>query len=477
MALNGGRAAPASALVLLFLLTGLGLAAAPALAATPAARVELSSAEGAWSGVSCAAPEEGADVARLWVPADARVRVHADETPVLAYHFEGRGRETLVAQAPPGASEVCARFEFDPPRHRLARYVAPTDVGTLDVVVHPPRGMVPHLDGVPMGSDGPVWSQRLQGVEAGRALGLRVVDEGRVGEVPLLLTLGGVSLLALLGTLAWHAARPPLGGKVPERALEHLAELQARLLPVGLLFALLNVAFFTMGLRVAHAGGVPLLAPTFGTDASVAARAFEAFTESLVPPDVTLVALRPVDAVLALVQTALFLAFVTVLPLLLYELGAFVGPALESDERRAVYAIVPVLALLFLAGAFFGYRLMAPFMLEVLYGYASDLAAAPLLSLDTLVGFALLVSLAFGLAFELPVAMYALARLGVVRPATFLRYFRHAVLVIVVLSGVLTPDPSVVTQLLVAAPVTLLYLMGIGAAYWGANRRGARGTA
>ena len=437
--------------------------------------------DGAWNGRSCTTGVEGAPLVPVWVPRGARVQsvaVSDGAEPAQAAPWRAAGRDALVVQAANGTREACVSFDFAPRGAGVvARFVAPADLEALDALVRAPGGMALVADQGAVGPatlDGQDASRLRAGpLRAGDAVTLRAVDEGRLGEVPLLLTIGGLAVAVLLGTLAWHALRPPLGGKPAVRFLDHLVELQARLVPAVVLFGLLNVFYFAMGLRVLHVAGVPLLAPTFGVEASVASRAFDAFAERLVPPDVTLVAMHPVDAVLAQMQTSLFLSFLTVLPLLLYEVAAFMAPGLEPRERRAAVATLPVFTALFLAGALFAYLVLAPLMLRTLYGYAPVLDATPLLGVGDLVSLVLLLMLAMALAFELPVAMYALARLGVVQPQTFLRYFRHAVLVIVVLAGVLTPDPSVVSQLIVAGPVTGLYLLGTGVAYLGARRRAA----
>lgn len=446
------------------------LAPLAAAQSAPAASVTLRAEEaGAWNGASCMRID--AVSGAVWVPRGARVQAVTLEGAAAAWR--AHGADALWVEG--GAGEACVRFDVAEARPVLARFVAPRAVD-LALVVEPPTGRAPLVPGVEMAggtaADGRASFAGRVALAAGESVTVRVVSAGRIGETPLLLTVLALALLVLAGTMLYHALRPPLGGKPAERLVEHLAELQARVLPAASLFALLNVFYFLMGLRLVRVGGWPVPAPTLGVEGAVASRAFDAFAERLVPAGVTLVALRPVDAVLAHVQTALFLAFLTVLPLLLYELAMFLAPALERHERRALLAVLPVLTLLFLGGALFGYLVMAPLMIATLYGYAPGIGAVPLLGVGDLVSFALLVMLAFAVAFELPVAMYGLARLGVVRAATFLRHVRHAVVVIVVLAGVLTPDPSVVSQLLVAGPVTGLYLVGVVAARFAERRRG-----
>ena len=440
------------------------------LAAGAPATVHLEAAGDAWNGESLVEVAGPAEV-RVWVPPNARI--HA----VLARLPEGSepapwsaaSRDALLVELPANATGALVRFDVPPRAPYLVQVRVPEGVDRLFLDVRAPEGAVAESPDAALSS-----GRASLAVAPGDVVAVRIVDEGRIGELPLLATIGGLALVVLVATLVWHRLRPPLGGRAPERFLDHLSELQARLLPPAVLFALLNLFYFASGLRAVEIGGVPFLAPTWGAEASVAARAFDALAERLVPPDVTLVVLRPADAVLAQVGMCLFLAFVTVLPLLVYEIGAFIGPGLEEREQRVALRVLPLVTGLFLAGALLAYLVMAPLMIRTLYAYAPGIGAAPLLAAGDLVGFALLVILTLGIAFELPVVMYVLARLGVVRAATFRRYVRHAILLIVVAAGLITPDPSVVSQLLLAVPVVALYLVGIGAATFGEQAARAR---
>src|SRR5438067_10937952 len=117
---------------------------------------------------------------------------------------------------------------------------------------------------------------------------------------------------------------------------------------------------------------------------------------------------------------------------------------------------------------------MAPFMMRTLYAYAPTVGARPFLVVGDLVGFALLVVTSFGLAFELPVVMYALSAIGLIQARTFRKYFRHALVVIFLVAGIVTPDPSIVSPLLVGVPVTALYVVGMLAAAAGERGQARR---
>lgn len=438
------------------------------------ARVELDFADGVWNGLSSASVPPGAAEVLVWVPADARVQEVSAEGGSVA-RWSAAGADALRVRVEENATRVTVAFDAPAPPMGALAYRAPAELTSLVMLVRPAEGRVPQAPGQAefVRADDGRYRADVGALAAGDTVAIRVVDANRVGELPVLLTIGAMSLVVLGLALAWHRVRPPLGGREPTRFLDHLTELQARLLPPAIAFGVLNVLFFIAGLRAITVRGVPLVAPSWGTDASLAARAFEAFAENLVPPGVSLIVLRPVDAIFAQVQMTLFLAFVAVLPLLLYELASFIGPALRPRERRLAMGVTPLVAGLFLVGGLIGYRLMAPLMIRTLYAYAGPLGAAPFLVVGDLVSFTLVIVVAFGLAFELPVLMYVLARLGLVRAASFRKYLRHAVVAIFLLAGIVTPDPSVVSQALIGLPVTLLYLAGIATAGLGEARRDA----
>lgn len=452
---------PLRALLLLALLLAL-----PVAAAAPAT-VDLTESDGRWNGLT-RVDADAAGLVELWVPQGARIQaVEADGGPA---RWTSKGDTGLVVQAE-GAGVVEARYDFRERPPTLAHWVTPAGVDALTLHVTPADGRAPSAADAVFTRADRTHTATFPGLAAGDAITVRLVDPGRVGELPLLATVAALSLAVLLGAMAWHSVRPPLEGRPPQKFLEHLAELQARLIPPGLVFGILNVVYFTTGLRIVDVGPWSMPAPTLGVEGSVAARAFESFAARLVPPDVQLVVLRPADAVLAQIGMCLFLAFVTVLPLLVYEISAFIAPGLEARERRVAFAALPPIVVLFLVGVTLGYTLMAPLMIRTLYSYAPGIGATPLLGVNDLVGFALLVILVFGLAFEIPVVMYALARFGIVGWRTFGKYVRHALLAIVILAGLLTPDPSVVSQLLLAVPLGGLYVLGIGAAALGSRSR------
>jgi len=177
----------------------------------------------------------------------------------------------------------------------------------------------------------------------------------------------------------------------------------------------------------------------------------------LPPGSVTLIQTQVFGGFVAAVKVAFFTGAVLASPVVLMQMWAFISAGLYRHERRAVkfYAIPGFL--LFLAGAALSYFYVMPYAISFLLefsaeqmGIGSMLDVSPYISL---VAFAMFM---FGLVFQLPVVMVFLMRIGVVEPATFARYRRHAIVASFAVAMVLTP-PDVGTQLALAICMSVLY--------------------
>lgn len=162
---------------------------------------------------------------------------------------------------------------------------------------------------------------------------------------------------------------------------------------------------------------------------------------------------------------ALVIAFVGGLvvgfPYLVWELWRFIKPGLYSKEIKAVRGVVLITSLQFLLGISFAYFIITPFTLNFFAGFQLAPDIQNIWRIGEVVGLIVQIALAGGLLFELPVVMWLLARLGLVGPRMLRKYRRHAFVVTLIVSGVLTPDPSLISQLLLALPMFLLYEVSI----------------
>lgn len=157
------------------------------------------------------------------------------------------------------------------------------------------------------------------------------------------------------------------------------------------------------------------------------------------------------------IYTAIFL----VAPYILYELFRFVSPALYSTERRYTSFVMGCSYVMFMLGAALSYFLIFPLTFRFLGTYQVSSEVANHILLSSYIGTLMLLTFMMGIMFELPILCWLFAKLGFIN-ATFLRnYRRHAVVILLMISAVITPTSDVVTLLLVATPIYLLYELSI----------------
>jgi sec-independent protein translocase protein TatC len=148
------------------------------------------------------------------------------------------------------------------------------------------------------------------------------------------------------------------------------------------------------------------------------------------------------------------------MPVIVYQILAFVGPGLTRQERRWVYPIVVGATLSFLGGAAFAYYVELPPALRFLLGFSGDVAE-PFIRVGSYVNFVTRLMLVTGLVFEMPLLVMGLAKLGVVTSRRLLGWWRYALVLAFVVAAVVTPSIDPVTQSLVAGPIIVLYFAGI----------------
>ena len=262
-----------------------------------------------------------------------------------------------------------------------------------------------------------------------------------------------------------------------QRILTIVEEARRRLVRVGVVltgifgFVLL---FKLVPVRPVVAGvGLPLAYPWPSPFYNITAQLFRAMVAYLLPPGVTLLNVGVGDSIVAQMEIGILLTLVVGMPWIVHELAAFLMPALRSNERKLLRTVGIPASALFAVGFLAGLLVLTPFTYRLLFEYVAAMGLAPVLGVESFVEFTLLYSIAFGVVFELPVFLYALTRLGVVRASAWRQHWRGAVLGAFVFGMIVTPDNSGITMTLIALPMVGLYL---GGAYFAARweRRRAR---
>ncbi|MBL1243975.1 MAG: twin-arginine translocase subunit TatC [Sulfurimonas sp.] len=158
-------------------------------------------------------------------------------------------------------------------------------------------------------------------------------------------------------------------------------------------------------------------------------------------------------------KVAFFAAIMGALPVILSQIWMFIAPGLYANEKKMIIPFVVGGTVMFTSGVLFAYYVVTPFGFDFLISFGS-FKFTPLINIEDYVGFFTKIMFGFGLAFQLPVFAYFLALLGLVNDKQMIAFFKYALVIIFVVAALLTP-PDVLTQLLMAGPLIILYGVSI----------------
>ena len=169
----------------------------------------------------------------------------------------------------------------------------------------------------------------------------------------------------------------------------------------------------------------------------------------------------PTEALFASIKVSLLAGVVLSLPVILYQCWKFIEPALLPREQRWAIPLFCLAAALFGLGLVFCNLVILPLVIQFFVSFGMDRELTPQLAVGTYIDFNVKFLLIFGFAFELPLVLTLLSRVGVVTPAVLARYRKHAVMLALIVSAIVTPDATLFTMLLMAVPLMVLYELGI----------------
>ncbi len=184
----------------------------------------------------------------------------------------------------------------------------------------------------------------------------------------------------------------------------------------------------------------------------------------VLPPKSTLIFTSLPEAFFTYLKVSLVAGVFAVSPYIFYQLWKFISPGLYESEKKYLLPIAFFSGVFFIVGAMFGYFVVFPFGFQFFMGFATELIR-PMPTLREYLSFCIKLLFAFGVIFELPLFIFFLARLGMVTSKGLRKKRKYAILIAFVVSAILTP-PDVVTQVLMAGPLILLYEIGVWIAYF-----------
>ena len=228
---------------------------------------------------------------------------------------------------------------------------------------------------------------------------------------------------------------------VPMSIIGHLNELRRRLFRIVIIVILGFVAFYGVS------------EPLYGF--------LSAPLQACMPEGSKLIYTSPQGAFFTYMKVALVAGLLVASPYLLYVMFRFVSPALYDSERRVSVRLVGAAYAMFLTGVGANYAVVFPLTVRFLGTYQVSPGVENMLTLSSYVDTLLMMSLVFGVVFEIPVVSWLLARFGMLRAAWMRRFRRHAVVAILIVAAVITPTSDVFTLLIVSLPIWLLYEVSI----------------
>ncbi len=226
-----------------------------------------------------------------------------------------------------------------------------------------------------------------------------------------------------------------------EEIKPHIAELRSRLIKIVVTFFILFIFAFVVWKDIFLWIAKPAFEAMHTSDKS------EMIFTNLVEPFMTAI------------RISLYTAFFASLPVILYHTWKFVAPGLYEHEKKLVIPFVIFGTVMFVVGAAFAYYIVFPVGFKVMINFGGKDFIA-MLKISEYVSVALKIMIGFGIAFELPVVTYFLAKLGLVTDQTLKEFARYAIVIIFIIAAILTP-PDLFSQMAMALPLLLLYGLSI----------------
>lgn len=171
------------------------------------------------------------------------------------------------------------------------------------------------------------------------------------------------------------------------------------------------------------------------------------------------------------ISSSFIIGFIVAFPYVFWEIWRFVKPGLYDKEVSATRGAVFVVTFLFFLGILFGYYVISPLSINFLANYQLDPAILNQFDITSYISTLIMMVLASGLMFQLPMVIFVLTKIGIMTPAFMRTYRRHAIVVILVVAAFITPSPDIFSQMLVAIPLYMLYEASIFVSAWELRRK------
>jgi sec-independent protein translocase protein TatC len=254
---------------------------------------------------------------------------------------------------------------------------------------------------------------------------------------------------------------------------EHINELRSRILHIVISLVIITIFSMSIGIKPItidldgndnnnnNANTLKLYYPYPDPFGNFALQLTKYMQNTLLPPEVKLIQTAPGQAFFANVYVSLLIGIIGSMPIIIKEIYGFISPAIEKHTKIGIMNVFVPTVSLFIIGISFSYILVIPFTLNFLYDYGRAIGVETFLNINDFISFVLQFFLGFGIAFELPVVMYAISLTGAVDSKFWRKNFRYAVIILVIFGALITPDGSGITMWFLALPMIIIYLLGM----------------
>lgn len=186
--------------------------------------------------------------------------------------------------------------------------------------------------------------------------------------------------------------------------------------------------------------------------------------QAILPAGGKLIYTEPTEAFMLYMKMAALVGLMIALPVVLWQVWAFIAPGLYAHEKRFAIPFVLMSTVFFIGGVFFSHYVVFPAMWRFFASFSTDsVEFAP--RIEPVFSLYVRMALGMGAVFEMPTVIMFLARVGMVTPGFLIRHTKYAILIIFIVAALVTPSPDVVSQFLLALPMFVLYAFSIGVAW------------
>jgi sec-independent protein translocase protein TatC len=162
-----------------------------------------------------------------------------------------------------------------------------------------------------------------------------------------------------------------------------------------------------------------------------------------------------------LLQYSIIIGLVIAFPYIIWELWRFIAPAMQEEDQKKTSRVILACSFFFFAGVLFSYFVIIPFSVNFAINFSVSPTIKNNFTIENYINFFTMMLLAIGAVFELPMIVYFLSKMGILSAATMKKSRRYALVIILIVSGMITPSPDVFTQCLVAVPIYILFELSI----------------